>query len=289
MPNPGKLRVTLADVRGQKIKESVDVTLRSQGLGGVMKAILRPSVSSTITNLRGRPEGVYQIYMDPPSYQPVNQFIEVMSDGVTPLNVTCAVDPMKVKDVVFSPFEQLSSDSRRTLEASSTVLGFEGKSGAVLLGALDVIRRAGFMNIMAKSTATVFENGRSVASYFQELRELRGDRFFAKVPQELREETKNSVSSGLFHSVSGALHHLPNGFAPAGSFKTDDHYGNLQLTFSVKGDDWRADVDIDDAGGVEHIFQVLGNALSGEPTHPYNIHELLIQYQKLEPGYDLLV
>jgi hypothetical protein len=40
---------------------------------------------------------------------------------------------------------------------------------------------------------------------------------------------------------------------------------------------------------VEHVFQVLRNTLSGSPTHPYNIHQLLVHYQKLELGYDLLV
>ena len=74
-----------------------------------------------------------------------------------------------------------------------------------------------------------------------------------------------------------------------GSFKTQDRYGDLQLTFCVRDGEWRADVDIDDAGGVEHVFQVLGNALSGKPTHPYNIHQLLIQHQKLDPGYELVL
>ena len=57
----------------------------------------------------------------------------------------------------------------------------------------------------------------------------------------------------------------------------------------MRGNEWRADVDIDDAGGVEHVFQVLRNTVSGSPTHPYNIHQLLVHYQRLELGYDLLV
>ena len=50
-----------------------------------------------------------------------------------------------------------------------------------------------------------------------------------------------------------------------------------------------ADIDIDDANGVEHLFQVLRNAITGRPTHPYEIHELLVSYQKLDPGYTLVV
>jgi hypothetical protein len=63
----------------------------------------------------------------------------------------------------------------------------------------------------------------------------------------------------------------------------------LQLTFFVKGDEWVADIDIDDAGGLEHVFQVLRNKLSGRPTHPYNIHEILVKFQQLDPGYRLMV
>ena len=289
MANTGKLRVSLTDVRGQRIKETVDVVLRHRTLSEVSKAVLKPGPTSTITSLRSRPEGVYQLFIDPPSYQPVNQFIEILPQGVTPLDVICAVDPKKVKEPRFPQFAALSADAARTLDASETVLGFEGKTGAQLFSTLDAIRRAGFMNIIAKSAATVFKNGRSVASYFQKLLELRGDRFFVTVPQELREETKNSVQEGLFDTASSLLHHIPDEFTAAGSFKTQDHYGNLQLTFCVRGNEWRADVDIDDAGGIEHVFQVLGNALSGAPTHPYNIHQLLLQHQKLEPGYDLLV
>jgi hypothetical protein len=109
------------------------------------------------------------------------------------------------------------------------------------------------------------------------------------VPQELREETKNSALGGLFNGVSGSLHHPPAGFDLAGSFKTSDRYGNLQLTFFSEGSNWRADVDIDDAGGLEHVFQVARNRVSGQPTHPFDIHEILVVHQRLNPGYDLML
>ena len=109
------------------------------------------------------------------------------------------------------------------------------------------------------------------------------------VPQALREETKNSAQAGLFYDVPEGMHHPPNGFVHAGSWKTPDQYGNLQLTFFSNGADWVADVDIDDAGGLAHVFQVLRNELTQTPTHPYNIHEILIKYQMLDPAYELEV
>ena len=66
---------------------------------------------------------------------------------------------------------------------------------------------------------------------------------------------------------------------------TEYRAGNLQLTFFMNGNDCVADIDIDDANGFAHVFQVLRNKLSGEPTHPYNIHEILIASQGLDPGY----
>lgn len=103
----------------------------------------------------------------------------------------------------------------------------------------------------------------------------------------LREETKNSVAEDLFHPVSGALHHPPAGFSEAGSFKTNEPFGNLQLTFFMNGDDCVAG--IDDAGGLGHVFQVLRNSLTGRPTHPYDIHEILVFHQQLDPGYTFVV
>lgn len=59
--------------------------------------------------------------------------------------------------------------------------------------------------------------------------------------------------------------------------------------FSVGLEDWVADIDIDDAGGIEHIFQVFGNAMPGQSTHPFNIHQILDGYQHIDPGYSIEV
>jgi len=239
--------------------------------------------------LHGFPQGLYRIEIDPPSYQYVSQFVNMKASGITTLSLTFPIDPGKVKKVKFPAFGSTVANLQRVIGISDKVLGFEGKKGKALYDDLDDIRRAGLLNIAAKTGATALTNGRTVLSYIQELREIRGDRFFASIPKELREETKNSVSEGLFHPADQSLHHPPAGFSPAGSFKTPDHYGNLQLTFFMNGDDCVADIDIDDAAGIEHVFQVLRNKLSGSPTHPYNIHEILVGYQHNDPGYSFQV
>jgi hypothetical protein len=74
----------------------------------------------------------------------------------------------------------------------------------------------------------------------------------------------------------------------AGSFKTGDLFGNLQVTLFQNDAQCRADIDIDDAAGLGHVFQVARNHLTGEPTHPYNIQQILIAHQHLDPGYRLV-
>lgn len=283
------LQLELSDVYGDPLGEKVDIILRHQVLSEVAKASPSAAKQINIKGLRGAPQGLYRIEIDPPSYQYVSEFVNMKASGITPRSFTFPIDPGKVKKVNFPTYANLATDLRTMLESSDKVLSFEGKTGSNLYAALDDIRKAGMLNIAAKTGATPLTNGRNVLSYIQELNEVRGDRFFAIVPKELREETKNSVSEGLFDPADQSLHHPPAGFSPAGSFKTPDHYGNLQLTFFMKGDECVADIDIDDAAGLEHVFQVVRNKLSGRPTHPYNIHEILVAHQHIDPGYRFVV
>lgn len=285
MPSEVKLRLDLVDVYGAPLNEEVDVMLRHQVLSDFIKSRVSATGRIEITGLRGAPQGAYRLEIDPPSYQYVSRFINMRASGVTALKIVFPVDPDKITKVNFPDYDRLPDDLRRLLENSPNVLSYAGKRGRELYESLDDIKRAGLLNIAAKCGVTGLTNRQTVLSYVQELKELRGDRFFAVVPKELREETKHSEAERIFHAVSGSLHHPPPGFSDAGSFKTPDGAGNLQLTFFMNGSDCVADIDIDDAGGFGHIFQVLGNKLSGKPTHPYNIHEILLASQQLDPGY----
>lgn len=269
----------------------MDISLRHQALAE--HKIVRAANAAkriVVSGLRGVPQGLYRMEIDPPAYLPSGRFVSMKADGFTDEKIVFSVDPRKVVTVDFPKYSDL--DSQPFLRESENVLGFEGMTGWELYRALDNIRKAGTLNIAAKSRFTPLSNGKTVLDYIQILHELRGDRFFATVPKELREETKNSVADGLFQPVSRALHHPPEGFAgftDAGSFKTNDSYGNLQLTFFMKGDECLADIDIDDAGGLGHVFQVLRNTLTGRPTHPYDIHDILIHHQKIDPWYTFRV
>lgn len=288
MAQNGKLKLDMVDVFGKRLQERVDISLRNLHL--THHPVLR-TIDATrlinITNLHSGAQGIYQLFIDPPSYHPINRFVNVKTTD-TEISLPFAVDISKIVSVTFPTFSNLVKELRTLLTNSPSVFGFENKTGEALYNALDDIRRAGVLNIARKTLATRLTNDKPVLSLVKDIRELRGDRFFAFVEKELREEVKNSVNTGLFHAVDGSLHHLPaqfESFDRAGSFKTDDQFGNLQLTFFMKGDECVADIDIDDAGGIRHIFQVLRNHFTGSPTHPYNIHQILMKHQHLDPGY----
>jgi hypothetical protein len=289
MDRDGQLRLTLLNVYGELLGENVDINLRNQNLADNRVARASASKRILIKDLYGAPQGLYRLEIDPPSYLPVSQFVSLKASAITDLEVIFPIDPQKVQSVTFPLYQDVPDDLKKLLENSGEVLGFESKSGEALFNALDSIRKAGLLNIFKKAANTRLSNGKTVFPYIQKLNELRGDRFFAVASKELREETKNSVHDNLFHSAPELLHHPPEGFTEAGSFKTEDHYGNLQLSFFMSGDECVVDVDIDDAAGLEHVFQVLRITLTGRPTHPYDIHEILVSYQQLDPGYRFVV
>jgi hypothetical protein len=289
MPD-GVLKLQILNVYGDPVGEKVDLFLRNQALTDdpVLRG-LDASGTITITNLFETPQGPYRLEIDAPSYQPVSQFVSIDGGAPTEKAFTLPVDHDKVVWVDFPKFDAILADGQTLLSNSGKVLGFGGKSGADLYGALDDIRRAGFLNLIAKSGRTRLSNNQTVLSYIKELTEVRGDRFFAVIDPALHGETQHAVVDGIFHSVDDLLHTPPDGYEMVDSYKTLDHYGNLQLTFSATPDrsSWQVDMDIDDAQGFEHIFQVLKNI--GGATHPYDIHEILLGYQELDPGYKLML
>lgn len=292
MAQNGKMKLEFVDVYGKRLQENVDISLSNTKISEsrFFKA-KDASKLIQISDLHTGGEGTYKISIDPPSYHRVTRFQNVPQGGLAEAQYPFPVDASKVVSVNFPKFTSLSKELRTLLSNSSNVSGFQNKTGQELYDAIcvDNIKAAGLLNIACKTLATVYADDANALSLVKELRLLRGDRFFAFVEAGLRDETINSVHSGLFDKVSGVLHTLPpefSGFEPAGSFKTNDHFGNLQLTFFRKGDEFVADIDIDDANGIEHIFQVLHNHFTGQPTHPYNIHEILIAHQRLDPKYN---
>ena len=61
------------------------------------------------------------------------------------------------------------------------------------------------------------------------------------------------------------------------SFKSRDAHANIQVTFMTHTDTgaMAADIDIDEASGIEHGFEVIKNAVFRRRTNPYLIREFM--------------
>ncbi len=291
MDAKGDLILNLVTTSGGRPKDSFDITLKHTVLSlSVKEEDLPASQTIRLAELDATQGGTYQLLIEPKRHRPVSCFIRIEEGRETPLNLTLAVRPDKVREVEFPKHAALLDDLKRAF-AISAVSGFEGGAGENLYQALDNFRRAGLLNIFAKMKATRLTDGRDTFSFIQSFTEIRQDRFFAKADGELLVAVKRDAKKGLFRKASKASHDEPDGFELAASYKTDDRYGNLQLTFSVnpETEEIVVDADIDDANGICHIFQVLSHFLTGKETHPYDIREILLQHQKINPGYDLIV
>lgn len=279
------------DVYGERPDDRVDVTVKHTVLSNLIQARdhstkKRLKIDGTDFSQGGR----YSVQIMPMRHRPVARFIRALEDRRVQQTFVLAVDPDRVKRVEFPDFADLGSDLKDVLN-NSKVEGSESLSGQSLYDSFDDLQQAGLLNLYAKMKATRFLNGRDVFSFVTAFRRVRGERFFADVQRELRDEVKNSVLNSLFNEVSGALHTPPPGFKPDDSFKTEERHGNLQLTFFVKPEtlDFRIDADIDNSQGLEHVFDVISHAITRRDTHPYDVHALLLGGQKIDPGYKLVI
>lgn len=286
----GNLKLMLFDARGNPFPGKVTVDLKHTVLDRTRHFTVNAATTPTIENLESTPDGRYMVRCSAPGHHTVARFVQVLDGGTNTQAFTLPIKASGVKRPKFPEFKNLP-DELKTLLQNSAVAGLEDKRGAALYKALDDLQRAGLLNIHAKMRATRFLNGSSVASALQSLTRLRGDRFFVKVATPLRDAVKNSMLNGLFEEVSGSLHEPPLGYESADSFKTFDDYGNLQLTFFRKKDalEFLVDADLDNARGIKHAFQVIDHHLTGDQTHPFDVHQLLLAKQGVDPGYDLLV
>jgi hypothetical protein len=287
MPDAGRLELEFLDVHEVRISEPVDIHLRHRVLHDQRRV---DNVDATkviaITDLRTEPQGLYILQVNAPSYRPVSRFVTIPASGVRRETVVLPIRADRAR-AVFPTYDELDERVRGLLERSHRVRGHEGVVGRALYDALSEVAKAGLLNIAKKSLATEFKNGADLLPHVTLLDAL-GDRCFVEVPRALIDQMPTLVDGESFRPVDGSLHEPPPGLAAAGSFKTRDAFGNLQLTFFQNATECRADVDIDDAAGVAHVFQVARNHLTGDPTHPFNILQILIAHQHLDPGYRLV-
>lgn len=285
----GSLKLDLVDVRGKAIGDEVQVELTRLDQSQRYRNTVKATKTVQIGGIECDPFARYRVTLWPSDYRISQFFIELKAGQVTTRPpVVFPVDPDNVVGIRPPKYPALNAQLQRILEDSAVDV-FPGLQGPGLYAALDPVRRACLLNISAKASKTILQDGQSCLDHLGGLQKLRGDRFFAQTHAALREETQNAGS--VFFEVSEILHHPPDGYTAAGSFKTVDSHGNLQFSFfrrGTTGDDYLVDVDIDEASGIEHGFEVARNFLGEHTTSPYDVREILIRYQGLDPGYDFI-
>ena len=287
---PASSSVTFAcvDAYGQPLADRVDVVVRSQARNRTVfeRKDLDGRKAIAIGGLD--PLEVCAVQVFPVRHRPVGRFLRPSADTV---RLACPVDPERVSRMVPPPYASLSARAQQVLESSRLEHPPQNLSGKALYEALDEVPRAGLLNLVAKMTATTLLDGSTVLDHVQSLYRVRGDRVFANVAKGLRDLVRTAVDARRFDLVDGSLHQPPDRYRLVDSYKTiPDKYGNLQVTFFASVATpltFKSDIDIDDAQGVEHVFQVLSHWITGEGTHPYDIHQILIWYQGIDPGYRL--
>lgn len=230
----------------------------------------------------------YIVRVFPVRHRPVSQFAIPSPAGPVVAQLYAPLDPQRVASVRFPAYADIAPELRAVLERS-TLEGVPG-SGAALYDALTDTQKAGLFNLFAKMFSFGFDDQRNVWTFVDRVYRVRADRIFLDVQPALRDLVKGSLATERFREVSGKLHTPPPGYVSAGSFKTGEPYGNLQLSFFSSRAaplTFKVDADIDDAAGLGHAFQVLRNFVTKGTTHPYDIHEILVFRQEATLPYDL--
>jgi hypothetical protein len=244
------------------------------------------------------PNEPYLVRAFPVRHRPVGQFVVAPAgDKAAEVELYCPVDPQRVTPR-FPDYADLDPALQRVLEKSTLERDPDlrarpaaGSSGQSLYEGLKPIERAGLLNLFCKMSHVPLGDT-NTWSFVKDVYRMRGDRIFVNVALELRDRVKNAVAGGGFTPVDSSLHAPPPDWAHAGSFKTRDRYGNLQLTFfgtTTAPLAFKVDADIDDAAGIEHAFQVIDHALTHGATHPFDIHQILTFFQRLDTGYAVVV
>ena len=286
------LKLILTDASGNDLNDGITVDLFSQRTSQryqVSQNVLREIQIDGI-DISGGP--VYRVMVTPTNHRIIQFFVMLSEGSPTSFSAPVPVDPKKVLSINGPGFDRLPPKARQML-SEAEVPAFNDGAGGFLQGlplytalAPFPLLKACYLNIVAKSAQTSLPDGGNCLDHYEGLLRMEQDRLFLRTTAALVEET---AQSNAFHEVSAALHDPLPGYSIVSSFKTFDRYGNLQLTFQrrgVTGNDYAVDVDIDDAQGIEHLFQVLRNSVNG-PTNPYDIHDILLrQTPPVIAGYD---
>ena len=285
--NRNTVTLDLKDVQGRGLTDQVRVKFINQRVQSLSQQVTINFTGAPIgvQGVPARPNGLAQVFITPARHLEKTVFVDVPSSGPCTIEETFLIDAAKANPI-FPTFEEIRTS--RIFADLFRVLPQSGIATEAEWNSLDKMKKAGLLNLYAKMRQKKIEGDRDAFSFIQRITDFLPQRVFALVDKRLIDLVRDRRD--LFHDVNGALHEFSGGFTriDGGSFKTRETAGNLQLTFA--GDaagDLMADIDIDDHQGVLHVFDVLRHKITGEHTNPFNIHEVLVFIQGIDPGYQL--
>ncbi|HEX8282308.1 MAG TPA: hypothetical protein VF588_03095 [Pyrinomonadaceae bacterium] len=291
--NRADVSVNLRDVYGQSISDEVEITFYNQKVHSLSQkfTVKFKGAPAVLTGVPAFPTGLAEVFIKPKRYRYKSIFINVVGGDKNAINEDLFVDPDKARPTLMDfddlPSKLYGADLRRILQKS--------KVDKKTWDGLDKRSRATVLNLCAKMLKEMTKDGQTVISQVESivgtmLDKNHRERIYAGVNDKLIAALRKSTQR--FRGVSSALHHFPAGWGPASqpdSFKTRDSAGNVQLTFATNAAGaYLADIDLDDHSGVEHAADVLRHKITGKDTDPYDIHQILVYFQQLDPGYRLL-
>jgi hypothetical protein len=298
----GSLTIEVTNARGGALSGELYIELEphAQATGGdAMEVSFHVSGHKRfeISNIscHDGPGTLYAFRLNADGYKPY-AFFQLMKPGrnlPSEARVLLMANPKHIGSITAASFADLPATFRRALEAAEMVeMAAEdrdllGLRGAALYDAMGPMRKASLLNLVAKG---LHGSSDRIASFVRAPAILRQDRCFAVVDPALHAKL---ARSDTYKSAPGTLHKPPRGFELVNSFKSRDAHANLQVTFmrQIDGDAMWADIDIDEASGFEHGFEVIRNAVVNGRTNPYLVRELLLlasDHQSIDPGYDFV-
>ena len=287
--NRSSVTAIFTDVNGRILQDTVDIKFYNVRLASQRQQFTVPlrGRAAKIKDLPAAPNGLAQVFITPQIYRYKSIFVNVPSDDSGLIHEVFFVDPARAKPK-FPLFTDIQSQPRWA--RLGTLLSNSNITTAKAWNALDNQKKAGLLNLHCKMNATSIGGASVVTDLVQKVETFLPARIFSRVDPSLINLV--SAATHVFHTVPGALHPFNppwKAVEPENSWKTFDNAGNLQLTFATDGKgNFLADIDIDDHQGLEHAADVLKHTFTGKDTNPYDIHEMLIFFQQLDPGYSLV-
>jgi hypothetical protein len=307
--NRRQVRLDLKDVYGNGISDKVRITFRNQRADSLSQEFMVQFSGSPVVlpePVPAFPFGGAELEIQPTIYRFKNLLVHVPAgDGPVDLfaptgrnDHTFFVDPRQASPK-FPDYDTLKvqfPDLIGVLENPQARGPAQWWSANWWNDPGNNHQKGGLLNLYAKTKTIVFPDPAktTVFSHVREIWRVLPARLFAIVDANLLDLAKSN--GALFHHASKALHKsYDHGWRLVDSYKSHDVAGNLQLTFAEdQAGEFlpmglrMADIDIDDHQDIRHAFDVIQHTLSGTDSNPYDIHEILVFFQNLDPGYKLV-